>query len=258
MAQLNWNTFYPKQEKLLEELPDKIAAAIRQKPVPVIRQTVELSGGQPSTNFAGQTPAFDAPSDLGAYATNQNAAVVQQSQTTQTEQLKILKKTEKAERKSYANRAKFALQTSKQLSGNLKKGGEEYFETYKTISAAEALVATYLAANDVMAQEHLPLAGKLAAAAVVTAAGLANVSRIVSMSPQSRAKGGSTGVSTTGLGSSTPNGNQGGDLKVPQQVNIDLGANEGNFSRGQVIQLIDQINELSGEGFQIEIGNSYR
>lgn len=258
MANLNWNTFHQRQEKLLGELPDKIADAIRQKPVPVIRQTVEFK----NTNQAVQTvqqPLAGEPIEASgtSEAVDANSAVVEQSKKTQTEQLKVLKKTEQAEKKSYTDRAKFALKLSKQLSGGLKQGGEEYFETYKAISAAQALVATYLAANDVMAQEHLPLAGKLAAAAVVTAAGLANVSRIMSMSPRSQAKG-STNAAAPSLDSSMPTNNRSGELQMPQQVNIDLGANEGHFSRNQVIQLIENINELSGEGFQIQIGNSYR
>ena len=71
-----------------------------------------------------------------------------------------------------------AMQTFATLSGNSNK---TLFGIYKAFGIAEAGVATYLAATKALAEVPYPF--NFAAAAAVTAAGLANIARIASMQP---------------------------------------------------------------------------
>jgi len=141
---------------------------------------------------------------------------------------------------TFANLAD-AANTFYQLSGEKSKAA---FALYKAFSIAEAGVATYLAANKALASAPPPFNFILAAS--VIAAGIANIARIASMQPGSRASGGGASPPSLPSGpasSQTSNDNRQMTVNVTFYGEFDT-ANKDRVAR----DLIPYLNKAWGDG----------
>ena len=120
----------------------------------------------------------------------------------------------------------------------------------RAFSAAQALVNSYLAYTEVLKDPTLPWFARAAAAGSVLAAGIGAVNSIRSVT----AGGGSGGGAAVSSGASSGSGVTSGQAAsaVSNQVAISLTGGD-MFSRDQVIQLINSINDAVDDGAQIRL-----
>jgi len=126
------------------------------------------------------------------------------------------------------------------------QGNEKMLQLSKAFGAAEALVNAWRAASQAFADPRVPFLAKFAAAASVLSAGMGMVSAIKGVG-----KGGS---GQTSLGGSTT-GEQAAGGSAPQTSrNVAIHLTGGDmFSRSQVQQLINQINEAVEDGAMVRL-----
>lgn len=111
----------------------------------------------------------------------------------------------------------------------------------KAFAQAQALVDAWVAHNKVLADPTLPWWARIASAGQVLAAGLGAVQAIQSINEGS----GATASSSGGTAAATQAAPAAPQTSRQAVINIQ---GEGMFSRDALIQLIDQINELSDDG----------
>lgn len=132
------------------------------------------------------------------------------------------------------------------MANSLRAGNDKLLQIGQTFGAAEALVNAWRAYNQVIADPSLPWYAKIPAATKVLAAGLGAVQSIKSLSGSSGGGGGG-GSSSSGAGSSGQS----------QAAVINIVGNESStFDRGQVIDLINEINEAVEDGATIRVAFS--
>ncbi|MGU3575636.1 tape measure protein [Brucellaceae bacterium C25G] len=127
------------------------------------------------------------------------------------------------------------------LAGAMGSGNEKMLRAQKAFAAAGALVNAYLAASQVLADPKLGFFSKFAAVAAVLAKGMALVSAIKSGS-NSASGGGSSGST-----SQAASPQQSAPLR--QMAKIDVHGEV--FTREQVINLIEKINDVQKDGHVI-------
>lgn len=132
-----------------------------------------------------------------------------------------------------------------------KAGGEKTFGVVKALSIAEALINSYKAYTQVLADPFYvgrPFLRQIAAASVM-ASGLAQVASIRSVSSSGGGGGGSRGGRGGGGGGMGGGGGRGG-----RSQNVAIQLTGGNlYDRGQVIGLINAINEATEDGAKIRL-----
>lgn len=126
---------------------------------------------------------------------------------------------------------------------------ESAFGKSKAISIAQALINTYQSVTNAMA--NIPAPFNIAAAGAALAAGMAQVANIRSTS-KTGGGGGGRGAGSVAPSSPPPAaGSVTSGTAAPEQRFLSLNLRGSRFSAEDIKEVIDQINELSGEGFHI-------
>lgn len=130
------------------------------------------------------------------------------------------------------------------MASAMQGGNDKMLRIAKVFGAAEALINSYRAYNQVISDPSLPWFAKIPAAVSVLGAGLGMVNAI---------KGVSSGGGSAGAASNATAG--GGAAAAPQTSNnVAIQLTGGDmFSRDQVIQLINGINDAVDDGAQIRL-----
>ncbi|HAF38619.1 MAG TPA: hypothetical protein DCG72_06495, partial [Gammaproteobacteria bacterium] len=132
-----------------------------------------------------------------------------------------------------------------QMAGAMQSGNERMMQVAKAFGAAEALINAFRAYNQVIADPSLPWFAKIPAALGVLSAGMNAVNAIKGIG-----KGGGSAVGAAGGGAVS-----GGAAQSPQvSRNVAIQLSGGNmFSRDQVINLINGINEAVEDGAIVRV-----
>jgi hypothetical protein len=132
------------------------------------------------------------------------------------------------------------------MASAMQGGNEKMLKVARVFGAAEALINSYRAYNQVIADPTLPWFAKIPAAVSVLGAGLGMVNAIKGVS-----SGGGAGAASGGAA-----GSSGAAAQAPAQTsnNVAISLTGGDmFSRDQVIQLINGINDAVDDGAQIRL-----
>jgi len=132
------------------------------------------------------------------------------------------------------------------MASAMQGGNDKMLRIAKVFGAAEALINSYRAYNQVISDPSLPWFAKIPAAVSVLGAGLGMVNAIKGVSSGGGSAGAATGVNggAAGAAQSTP--------QTSNNVAIQLTGGD-MFSRDQVIQLINGINDAVDDGAQIRL-----
>lgn len=132
-----------------------------------------------------------------------------------------------------------------QMAGAMQSGNERMMQVAKAFGAAEALINAFRAYNQVIADPSLPWFAKIPAALGVLSAGMNAVNAIKGI-------GSGGGGSSAGVASGAASGGASASAGVSRNVAIQLtGGNM--FSRDQVINLINGINEAVEDGAIVRV-----
>lgn len=126
----------------------------------------------------------------------------------------------------------------------MQSGSDKMLKVAKVFGAAEALINSYRAYTAVLADPTLPWFARIPAAVAVMGAGLGMVSAIKGVNAGS--SGGSRG-SASGGGSFSG----GGASQAGQRPSVSLSLIGNNFSRAQIVQIAEAINESGEDGQKI-------
>lgn len=152
-------------------------------------------------------------------------------------------KMEKIEKDSAKAREATVLGSIGTIADAFASGSDKMVKVAKVAGAAEALINAWRGYSQALADPSLPWFAKFAAAAKVLAAGMGAVNAIKSSS----SSGGAT---------SAPAASGGGQVTQPQQQQAQrptasLTLIGDNFSRRQVVQIAEALNDASGDGQQL-------
>jgi hypothetical protein len=136
------------------------------------------------------------------------------------------------------------LQSGQQIASAIGQTNERAMRVAQAFGAAEALVNAYRAASQALADPSLPWFAKVSEAASVLAAGIGFANSIRSIS----ASGASGGAATASGGTANANAAP----QVSRNVAIQLTGGS-MFSRDQVIELINGINEAIEDGAVVRL-----
>ena len=131
------------------------------------------------------------------------------------------------------------------MASAMQSGNDKMLKVARVFGAAEALINSYRAYNQVIADPSLPWFAKIPAAVSVLGAGLGMVNAIKGVS-----SGGGSAAASGGASSSAS-----GSASAPQTSNnVAISLTGGDmFSRGQVIELINSINDAVDDGARIRL-----
>jgi hypothetical protein len=130
------------------------------------------------------------------------------------------------------------------MASALAKGNDQMLQASKAFAAAEALVNAWRAYSQALADPTIPTLGKIAAAASVLSAGIGAVNAITSV--------GSSGTGATTAGASTAATTTAAAPATSSNVAIQLTGGD-MFSRDQVVDLINAINEAVEDGATVRL-----
>jgi len=130
------------------------------------------------------------------------------------------------------------------MASALAKGNDQMLQASKAFAAAEALVNAWRAYSQALADPTIPTLGKVAAAASMLAAGIGAVNAITSV--------GSSGTGATTAGASTAATTTAAAPSTSSAVAIQLTGGD-MFSRDQVVDLINAINEAVEDGATVRL-----
>lgn len=131
------------------------------------------------------------------------------------------------------------------MASAMQSGNDKMLKVARVFGAAEALINSYRAYNQVIADPSLPWFAKIPAAVSVLGAGLGMVNAIKGVSSGGGSAAASGGASSAASGSAS----------APQTSNnVAISLTGGDmFSRGQVIELINSINDAVDDGARIRL-----
>lgn len=131
------------------------------------------------------------------------------------------------------------------MASAMQSGNDKMLKVARVFGAAEALINSYRAYNQVVADPSLPWFAKIPAAVSVLGAGLGMVNAIKGVSSGGGSAAASGGASSAASGSAS----------APQTSNnVAISLTGGDmFSRGQVIELINSINDAVDDGARIRL-----
>lgn len=130
------------------------------------------------------------------------------------------------------------------MASAMQGGNDKMLRIAKVFGAAEALINSYRAYNQVISNPGLPWYAKIPAAVSVLGAGLGMVNAIKGVSPGGGSAGAASNATAGGGAAATP--------QTSNNVAIQLTGGD-MFSRDQVIQLINGINDAVDDGAQIRL-----
>jgi hypothetical protein len=145
----------------------------------------------------------------------------------------------------YGSGVQQAQQFMGDMANALQNGNEKMARIAKVFAAGEALINAWRAYSQVIADPTLPFFAKIPAALSVLSAGIGAVNAIKGVSAGGGGGGGAAGAAAVSGASSGAGGGGGGGAS--RNVAIQLMGGD-MFSRDQVIQLINSINEAVEDG----------
>ena len=226
--------------------PDKPSSGGRKRTNPLIGDLEKLREGL-LTQEEAQIASFERQQE-----TLQNA--LNQQLLTRQEYNELMQEAEAAHSDKMAQLAVYQYGSTLQQTGRfmgdmaavMQGGNDKMLRIAKVFGAAEALINSYRAYNQVIADPSLPWFAKIPAAVSVLGAGLGMVNAIKGVS--------SGGGAAAGGGAAGASGQAGASAAPQTSNNVAISLQGGDmFSRGQVIQLINSINDAVDDGAQIRL-----